>query len=81
MKKKLSVLILSCFLLSTPSFAHDVHHHKHKKPHHLKHHHFYKKPPVRYKNIYYYGNYSDATTENWAIITESVSNIVTTLFN
>ena len=40
MKKKLSILIVSCFLLSTPCFAFDRHHHKPKmqppKPHHQK---------------------------------------------
>lgn len=81
MKKKLSVLILSCFLLSTPSFAHVGHHHKPHKPDPHKHHIFIKKPPVQQHNIYYYDNYSDSTVENWAIITESVSNIVTTLFD
>lgn len=80
MKKKLSVLILSCFLLSTPCFAHDIHHKQHKKPHPPKHH-IIKKPPVLQNHIYYYDGYSDSTTENWAIITESVSNIVDTLFN
>ena len=79
MKKKLSVLIVSCFLLSTPCFAFDKHAPHHKEPMPPKHQPHIEKTAPHHNNIYYYGG--SQNVENWAIITESVSNIVDTLFN
>ena len=79
MKKKLSVLILSCFLLSTPCFAFDGPH-PHKKHHMPKPHKIVERPPMHQNNNYYYYVGSE-NIENLAIITESVSNIVDVLFN
>ena len=85
MKKKLSILIVSCFLLSTPSFAfagpHKPHHKKPQPPkphHHIErvHHHCCN------NNNNYYDNYSYTTDADIEIAKiQGITDIITSILN
>ena len=84
MKKKLSLLILSCFLLSTPCFAFDRHHHRHKmpppKPYHQKVMYIHHNHCHNCNN--YDDNYSYTTAEDIEIAKiQSITNIITSILD
>ena len=92
MKKKLSILIVSCFLLSAPSFAAGPHQIHHKKPHPPK-------PPLKIEKIHhhhienvhhhccnnsnnYYDNYSYTTAEDVEIAKiQGLTDIIISILN
>ena len=93
MKKKLSILIVSCFLLSAPSFAagpHQLHHKKPQPPRHphhqiekIHHHHIDK---IHHQccnnNNNYYDNYSYTTEQDVEIAKiQSITDIITSILN
>lgn len=75
MKKKLSVLILSCFILSTPCFAHDKFNPHHKEPVPPKPHHRIERPQEYYAD--YDCSISDRT-KSLAVIT-GIAGVATVL--
>lgn len=93
MKKKLSILIVSCFLLSTPSFAfagpHKVHHKKPeppKPPHKIEKIHHHHIENVHHhccnNNNSYYDNYSYTTDADVEIAKiQGLTDIIISILN